>query len=315
MKLLERMQIDLPFSNEELNLLIATASYRYKVYKIPKRQQGQFRIIAQPSAELKILQRWLVNSVLSKLPVHKAATAYIENKSIADHAAIHVKSRFLLKMDFKDFFPSISAKDVFEHLVKKGKFSEENARLICHLVCWRDRTNNKLCLSIGAPSSPFLSNAILYDFDKAIAQLCKDKKVNYSRYADDLAFSTNKEEILKHFPAEVKKICDALSYPRLIINNKKTVSCSKAFRRSLVGLILTPNGEVSLGREKKRHLRSELYRFSKSMLPSTEVSSLRGDLAFAWSVEKKFIFSLLRQFGDDVFRDLDLPFRAPTDNF
>lgn len=308
MSLIERMLRELPFSADELYDLIATAQFRYKVYQIPKRQPNQFRTIAQPSPEIKLIQRWLINDVLLALPIHKAATAYREGRSIADHAALHAKNRFLLKMDFKNFFPSISVVDVRKHLIEVGKMSIEDARLISLLVCWRDKAKGKLCLSIGAPSSPLLSNTMLYAFDKKIVQLCKAHKVIYSRYADDLAFSTSKKEVLSEIAKQVQSVCDELDYPKLEINHKKTVSTSRAFRRVLVGLVLTPDGQVSLGREKKRRLRSELYRFSQDRLAAADIPTLRGELAFVWSVESKFINSLLRQFGTDVFRKLDLPF-------
>lgn len=313
MNLIERMLRELPFSADELHDLVATAQYRYKVYKIPKRQPNQFRTIAQPSPEIKLIQRWLNDNILSTLPIHMAATAYREGRSIADHAALHAKNRFLLKMDFKNFFPSISVVDVRRHLTEIGKMSVEDARVVSLLVCWRDKAKGRLCLSIGAPSSPLLSNTMLYAFDRQIAQICRTHKIAYSRYADDLAFSTNKKEVLSVIAQQVQAICNELEFPRLEINHDKTVSTSRAYRRSLVGLILTPDGKVSLGREKKRRLRSQLYRFSLNQLGDADIPTLRGELAFAWSVESNFINSLLRQFGSDVFRKLDLPFTQDED--
>ncbi len=309
MSIIDRILRELPFSADELKDLVATAQYRYKVYKIPKRQPNQFRTIAQPSPEIKLIQRWLINSVFQSLPIHKVATAYREGKSIGDHAALHAKNRFLLKMDFTNFFPSIAVADVRRYLVEVGKMSHEDARIVSLLVCWRDKQNGRLCLSIGAPSSPHLSNVMLYTFDKIIVQLCRTHKVTYSRYADDLAFSTNIKEVLCDIVRQVQVVCEELEYPKLEVNHKKTVSTSRAFRRVLVGLVLTPDGTVSLGREKKRRLRSELYRFSQDRLDAADIPRLRGELAFAWSVEKQFINSLLRQLGTEVFRKLDLPFK------
>lgn len=308
MSIIEKMIIDLPFSSDELDQLISTARYRYKVFKIPKRQPNKFRTIAQPSAEVKIIQRWMMKNVLSSLPIHKSAMAYRQGLSIGDHANVHAGKRFLLKLDFSDFFPSISSSDVQKHLVETGKLSEDDAQIITRATCWYDKLNKKLCLSIGAPSSPLLSNSILYDFDKKISQLLRGKKISYSRYADDLAFSTDRADVLSIIPEQIQEIADHLSYPRLKINPSKTVSTSRAFRQSLVGLILTPTGDVSLGRDKKRKLRSELYRFSKGLLNELEHPRLRGELAFSWSIEPTYILSLVRQFGTSIFRELDLPF-------
>ena len=312
--LLLRMHDELPFSTRELASLIATAQYRYKVYQIPKRRPNEFRTIAQPSAEIKIIQRWLIQSVLGKLPLHKAATAYREGKSIADHAAIHADRRFLLKVDFSDFFPSITAEDVRRHLLRYGKMPTEDIEAITKLVCWRNRATGRLCLSIGAPSSPALSNSLLYDFDKAVAKLLTGKRVRYSRYADDLAFSTNAPNTLSDIYTGLGQVCAELPYPRLKINTAKTVFTSKAHRRVLVGMVLTPDGEISLGRERKRRLRSALYRFSNGNSEPSEVATLRGELAFAWSVERAFVLSLVRQRGADVFEALGLPFSKSADD-
>lgn len=310
MSLFNTILNELPFSSDELSELIRTAQFRYKVYKIPKRKAGQFRTIAQPTPELKLIQRWLISNCLSKLPLHKAATAYRKDTSIYSHAVIHAKNRFLLKMDFKDFFPSINVLDIRNYLVAVAKMSDEDARLIGQLVCWRNKLNNHLCLSIGAPSSPHISNLLLYKFDQIVANFCKENKVLYSRYADDLAFSTNHKDVLSNVQKQICSIVRELEYPKLQINHKKTVSTSRAFNKTLVGLVLTPTGEISLGREKKRRLRSELYRYSLNKLNVMDVPKLRGELAFAWSVDVKFISTLIRQFGSEVFRSLDLAFSS-----
>lgn len=306
--LLIRIQRELPFSGEELLTLIATAQYRYKVYRIPKRKPNEFRTIAQPSSEIKLLQRWLIRNVLSKLPVHRAATAYREGQSIAIHASRHAAKRFLLKMDFQDFFHSISAADVERRLIEALHLTPDEARVVSQLVCWKDRSTGRLCLSIGAPSSPILSNALLYEFDKRMTQLARERKAIYSRYADDLAFSTNRKDVLKDVARGVQVVCAALEGPQLRVNSGKTVFTSRAYRRTLVGLNLTPGGAISLGREKKRQLRSALYRFARGQLLGEEISALRGQLAFAWSVEKTFVRSMVKKFGPTVFEQLQLPF-------
>lgn len=309
MSILKRMLLELPYSKDELLNLISTAQFRYKVYKIPKRQPNQFRTIAQPSPEIKLIQRWLVKSVLHEFPIHSAATAYIKEKSIANHANVHKKYQFLLKMDFKDFFPSINVLDVRNYLTQNAYMTDEDARLVASLVCWKDKENNRLCLSIGAPSSPHLSNLMMYKFDEQVSRVCKELSISYSRYADDLAFSTSQKNVLEKIPEIIKSICKSLESPNLTLNDSKTVSTSRAKGRHVVGLNLTSEGNISIGREKKRQLRYELFKFSKGVLNHEEVSKLRGDLAFVWSVEQRFIHTLLRQFGNEVFINLELPFQ------
>ena len=82
------------------------APVRYKVYSIPKRN-GNRRIIAQPAREVKRLQRALMKVLLSKLPIHEAATAYRKGRSTLDNARAHAENGPILKLDLKNFFPSI----------------------------------------------------------------------------------------------------------------------------------------------------------------------------------------------------------------
>ena len=88
-----------------------TASHRYKEYTIPKKTGGM-RTIHHPARELKLIQGWLLQHVLNKLPVHAAATAYSEGSNIKRNAERHVANNFMLRVDFKDFFPSIKGRDV-----------------------------------------------------------------------------------------------------------------------------------------------------------------------------------------------------------
>src|SRR5258708_32226067 len=105
--LLRELSIELGLGSNDLLRIIATAPARYKVFQIPKRRGGM-RTIAQPSRELKAIQRFILDKILSKLPVHPAAAAYVTGRNIAENAIAHVKSRVVLKLDFSDFFPSIT---------------------------------------------------------------------------------------------------------------------------------------------------------------------------------------------------------------
>jgi len=84
--------------------IITSAPRRYKIYEIPKRNGGT-RVIAQPARDLKILQRYLLDTKLHQFPVHPAATAYVQRKNIAFNASLHTESSFILKLDFQNFFP------------------------------------------------------------------------------------------------------------------------------------------------------------------------------------------------------------------
>ena len=176
-------------SREELLRLIRSAPHRYKTYQIPKRNPGQFRTIAQPAREVKTLQYWVMKHVLNHFSIHPAATGYRNGLSIAENARRHVKGRYLLKLDFKDFFPSIKSTDLRLYIKKNASktFTDMDVDALSRILFWNPRHTDDMCLSIGAPSSPVLSNILLKDFDDLIAKFCSGLRVSYTRYADDCA--------------------------------------------------------------------------------------------------------------------------------
>ena len=304
MNIFERIQSDFSLSTRDVRVLLFTAAYRYKLHYIEKRHGRGKRLIAQPTAEIKLLQRWAVEKYVTQLPIHKAATAYRLGVSIKDHAAVHAANRYLLKLDFQDFFPSILGTHFLMHLKSHMKISEEDANLLMRLLFRFDRETQDYVLSIGAPSSPAVSNTVMYDFDNALTNFCKAHDIIYTRYADDLALSTSKPKVLDDAFQFIKQLCREMPYPRLQLNDAKTVFTSKKHRRQLTGLILTNEGKPSLGREKKRLIRSMAHRFSLNQLPQDQTLHLRGLLAFAFSIEPMFFSSINRMIGEEAFQRL-----------
>lgn len=144
--MIESMARDLGVPTRFIAKLAHGASYEYKKYFIPKRTGG-YRVIHHPSRRLKALQRWLLANVIETLPVHAAAAAYRKNRSIFDNASIHANSRYLLRMDLEEFFPSITQTDlrnyVAEHTALFTDWTAPDVEVFCRLVC-RDSVLNLL---------------------------------------------------------------------------------------------------------------------------------------------------------------------------
>ncbi|MGB8516942.1 MAG: retron St85 family RNA-directed DNA polymerase [Gallionella sp.] len=304
MEIIERIQSDFALSEHDVRVLLFTASYRYKSHSIEKRHGRGKRLIAQPTAEIKILQRWAIEQYVAKLPIHKAATAYRLGVSIKEHAETHANNRYLLKLDFKDFFPSILGLHFEMHLKSHTEISEVDANHLMRLLFRFDREAKDYVLSIGAPSSPAVSNTVMYDFDSAVSDFCSKHNIVYSRYADDLALSTNTPKVLNDAFEYIQKLCRESPYPRLRLNDEKTVFTSKKHRRQLTGLVLTNDGKLSLGREKKRLIRSMAHRYSLKQLDQEQTAHLRGLLAFSYSIEPLFFSSISRMIGEESFQRL-----------
>ncbi len=288
---------------EQVEKIVSRASHSYYHFRIPKRSGGM-RDIYHPSQELKLLQRWLIKRVFLSLPVSRAAAAYEEGCSIARNARRHVDNRFLLRMDFSNFFPSLTGDDVKRLLARNRELVGNFVQGDGDLEAIRRITCRFGALTIGAPSSPILSNRIMEPFDALCLAVANGRGVIYSRYADDLFFSCSERDVLPEFPDVVVELLRRAGGPRLQLNPEKTVYSSKKARRVVTGLKLTSENRVSLGRELKRAIRTKVYLALEGALSAAEVDSLRGLLAFANDAEPSLLERLRSKYGADSIRNL-----------
>jgi RNA-directed DNA polymerase len=297
--IIERISRETGVNPAVLRVIISTASRRYKTYKILKRTRG-VREINHPTPAIKFLQRWVVRNLIAHLPVHQNVMSYKRGIGISENAEMHVAQNYLLKMDFGNFFPSIKSDDVRKLIVANvGRPSfvglvDEDVDIILAIVC-KDEA-----LTIGAPSSPAISNAILYAFDEYISKECAKRSVVYSRYADDISFSTNEPDVLTEIKLVVERALKNQESPRLSINEDKTIFTSKKRIRMVTGLTLTSDEKVSIGRDKKREIKTLCYLFKKGELAAERIAYLRRYLSFVHSVEPRFMDSLRKKYGTEV---------------
>jgi RNA-directed DNA polymerase len=240
----------------------------------------------------------LHEDITTLFPVHDSAFAYRKGISLSEHAKAHSFSHFILRMDFKNFFESISDTDIENYinlnssLISKD-WDNKDTELFIKIVCY------KRSLTIGSVTSPSISNFICYDLDIAIVKLCSAHDVKYTRYADDLYFSSKKPNILKVIEKNVYTIVAQLKVPKkLKINNLKTHHTSRKNKMSVTGLVLTNDGKVSLGRDKKRKIRSMVHQWDN--LNGKDKKYLVGYLSFCVSIEPEFINTLCNKYGAEV---------------
>ncbi|ENJ1572343.1 retron St85 family RNA-directed DNA polymerase [Vibrio parahaemolyticus] len=287
--------------SQEILDFVKSAPHRYKQYTIPKRNGRGVRLIAQPSKEVKYMQYIGKQLILDELPVHSAAYAYQKRTSIKANASQHIANKYLLKMDFSDFFPSIKPPLLLGVLQRQvGELSADDITLIKRLFFWQRDRMSPLQLSIGAPSSPLISNVIMYDFDEYLYSYCTQRGISYTRYADDLSFSTNERGLLFHIPEVVSNYLSTNEHLGLSINTTKTKFSSKKHNRHVTGLVINNDDQLSLGRKRKRKIRTLVYLFTQSALETDEVFHLKGLLAFASNIEPEFILRLKSKFSNEV---------------
>lgn len=299
--LIQALQEATGLSEAQIHRLIARSPHAYKVYTIPKKSGGT-RTIAQPAKETKFLQRWLIQNVLGVLPQHESATAYKTNASIKNNASVHKDNPYISKFDFENFFPSIKESDLIQHFTKhlSAQFNESDIQTIARLCSMSSTGSKERRLSIGAPSSPLLSNSVMYDFDIQIATWCNNNQFFYTRYADDLTFSTHSKGRSSEIETEIRKIIATLTYPKIRLNTKKTIHLSKKYQRRVTGLIINNDDQISIGRHRKREISALIHRHSLNMLSSEETFHLQGLLGFAKDIEPEFIISMRRKYGSKI---------------
>lgn len=305
MNIIEYLSSKLLMDHDDIIKFSNSAPYRYKVYQIPKRNSSNKRTIAQPSKELKFLQKLLCQILEKELPVHEAAFAYRKNIGIKQNAFLHSKNEFLLKMDFKDFFPSITP-DVFLREIKNHHIDVNNKdeRLLINLIFRKPYRQNNLELSIGAPSSPLISNFIMYSFDQEISRECANMNITYTRYADDISFSTNSRGALFSIPEIVDALLKNIYQGDISLNKDKTIFSSKAHNRHITGITLSNDNKLSIGRYKKRVLSSKIHYYSLGHLNEDEIQKLKGELAFSFYIEPELKSRFIRKYGSECLGKL-----------
>ena len=209
----------------------------------------------------------------------------------------------VLKIDFRDFFPSIRSQDWVSYCHETNCIvDDEDIKLTASLLFQREKNSRLMRLAIGAPSSPMISNIIMYEFDNRISAILKSDKVVYTRYADDLTFSAPRAGHLSGVIKAVSTTIRSLKYPKLDINQNKTRFITPKYRRTVTGLTITNDARITIGREKKRELHAAVHHTSLGKLNSTEMEKLSGFLAFVKSVEPDFLVTLTKKYGLDVIR-------------
>lgn len=238
---------------------------RYQSFTI-KKKSGANRTIHAPVKGLKSILRSL-NFVLQCIyEPHEAATGFVLEKSIVDNARKHVGQHYVLNMDLKDFFHSFDRNRVkmgfmYEQFNLNGE-KEPLAFLLASLCTHPFEIDGevKTVLPQGSPTSPTITNILCYKLDRRLTGLANRFGVTYTRYADDITFSSP-HNIYKDeaFNTELKRIIE--DDQKLVINPKKTRLQKSGYRQEATGLIV--NDKVNVRRRYVKQIRMWLYYWEK----------------------------------------------------
>lgn len=287
------------------------ASIHYRRFTIPKRD-GSARAIWAPLPRLKQVQRWILYHIVERLPIHGAAHGFVAGRSILSNARQHTAARIVLKMDLRDFFPSVTWTRV------RGVFRKAGYRLhvatLLALLCTEapreivERDGKPLyvslgprCLPQGAPTSPGLTNALCFRLDRRLAGLAAKLGWRYTRYADDLTFSLSaKQESAPRVGALLGTVTRIVADEGFAVHPRKTRVARKGGRQAVTGLIVNGGETPRVARSAKRQLRAAIHNLKsgKPLAEGETVDTLLGFAAYVAMSEPELGRQLAAQIRD-----------------
>jgi hypothetical protein len=236
----------------------ALVKNRYRQFTL-KKKTGGVRIINAPDKGLNAILK-VLNFVLQCIvEPHNAATGFILNKSIVDNAKTHVGKNYVYNIDLKDFFHSFDRKWVkYGFMIKPfilGKEREELAFLLASLCTHPFEIDGQMknVLPQGSPTSPTLTNHLCLKLDKKLTSLARSYKIAYSRYADDITFSSDHNVYGdKSFLKKLNGIVE--NDMNLKLNTKKTRLLKEGYQQSVTGLIVNEKVNVKVSYVKQMRM-------------------------------------------------------------
>jgi len=255
----------------------------YRRFYMPKKTGGQ-RLISAPMPRLKRAQHWILENLLSKIPLHDCAHGFVNERSIVTNAAPHVGRDLVINMDLQDFFPTITYPRV-KGVFRSFGYSEQISTILA-LICTEPETEeveidgetfhvatSERHLPQGAPTSPALTNVLCYRFDRRIIGMADKLGFTYTRYADDLTFSA--------------KGSDAAGFRKLLWRAKAIIQdegfrmhpdklriMRRGERQEVTGLVV--NDSVGIDRRMMRKFKALVFQIEKDGIDGKVWNGKRG---------------------------------------
>jgi len=259
----------------------------YSRFTIPKRRGG-LRVISSPKMRLRVAQRWVLHSVLEPLPVHDAAMAFRPGRSVADNAARHTGRAVVVRIDLKDFFPSVTLPRV-RRLFRSFGYNNGVATILALLSTEAPRAavtldGNRRFVAVGeralpqgACTSPAVTNLLCRAMDARLTGAAQSLGFIYTRYADDLVFSHEKPDApTGMLMALVNKIIADVGFT---VNDEKTTIMRPQHRQVVTGVVVNETPHVS--REDLRKFRAFLHHCDTKGLPAMSETIGKDAKAYA----------------------------------
>jgi retron-type reverse transcriptase len=237
--MLDAIVKELNISHDYLGYMANNSGKYYRTFKINNKRE-----ISSPNVLLKKIQKEIQFKLEERYTPHDSVYGFIKNKSYIQNAQNHLNKNYVLSLDIKNFFPSINSNMVKRLFIKLG-CSEIDANTLSKLVTY------KKVLPQGAPTSPVISNLIFSRYDSALYKFCSDRGITYTRYADDLSFSSNEDNLIK----VVSFVRYILKGGAFKLNNKKTDLSNRYYRQEITGVTVN-NGRLNIPKPWRKKVRA-----------------------------------------------------------
>lgn len=237
----------------------------YNTLEIPKKN-GDTRTICVPNKNLKNVQKKLYNKLSTYYDeiktqnnfTSKISHGFEKNRSIVTNAEVHKNKRYVVNLDLLVFFPSINFGRVRSYFIKNNYFeiNDDIATILAQLTCYKGT------LPQGASTSPLIANMICNIMDIRILKIAKKYRLDYTRYADDLTFSTNNKYFLNDYDKFLEDIKNIIHRSGFELNSKKTRLLFSNSRQEVTGLVV--NKKISVPKEYYKNTRAMAHSLYKN---------------------------------------------------
>lgn len=246
---LSSIEKDLGFSAKTLYGLSNSLEKHYHTVYLPK-SDGSKRKLSVPDLILKLVQKSIADNILIQYPISKYAKAYTPGSSVQKNARLHVGKKKILKLDIEGFFDHILYSRVKDTVFYEEKYSD-SIRILLTMLCYHNDS-----LPQGAPTSPAITNIIMYDVDETLGAFCNEKNIAYTRYCDDMTFSGDfdEKEIINFVKNELFKL-------GLHLKNRKTAVVPATKRQCVTGIVV--NEKMNITKDYRKKVRQEVYYIRK----------------------------------------------------
>lgn len=235
----------------------------YRQFKVPKASGRSTRTIAAPLPDLAKAQRWILDYMFGGSDPGPGSFAYQRGRSAKDCAEVHVGAHWLVKLDLRDFFNSIDERRVAKIFRMTGTNEETSVQLakLCTRVPSPRRLSGSQALGYlpqGAPTSGMLANLAAHNLDLSLSRLAWARQLRYTRYSDDITFSSTSEFSRAIGEGVIRAARDHIARNSFVMNERKTRICPPGSRLTVMGM-LVDSEQVRLSPDYKKQLKWHVY--------------------------------------------------------